>query len=209
MSATAAIVSGLAAVAPKIAGWIAGDNAEQTAEQVADVAKSVTGEKDPQKAVDAIKQDPEQARKFQEALQEYELKMEQERTERLTQINKTMRTSVKESGWKSGWRPFFGYAFGAAWMLLFLGLLGLLFYAASLGLEKAIDFAGEMPALIASFTPLFGMGLKVLGVQIRERSRDKRLAAGVVDAPQQGWMDKLGAIFGKRSGSKDDQQTTE
>jgi hypothetical protein len=197
MSATAAIVSGLAAVAPKIAGWIAGDDAEQTAEQVADVAKTVTGEDDPQKAVDAIRQDPEQARKFREALAEYELKMEKERTERLTQINKTMRAEIQESGWKSGWRPFFGYSFGVAWVSLFFGLLGLLFYAASLGLDEAIQFAGEMPAVIAAFTPLVGMALKVLGVQIRERSRDKRLASGIVDAPAQGWMERLGVLFGK------------
>jgi len=188
--------------APKIAGWLGGDDAEQTAKEVTEVAKSVTGQSDGQSAVEAIKQDPEQARKFRESLQEYELKKERERTKRLTQVNQTMRASYKESGWKSGWRPFFGYAFGVAWVSLFFGLLGLLFYAASLGLEEAIKFSSEMPQVIAAMTPLLGMGLKVLGVAIRERSRDKRLAAGVVDAPPQSMLDKLGGLFGKRPGTK-------
>jgi hypothetical protein len=187
--------------APKIAGWLGGDDAEKTAKEVTEVAKSVTGQSDGQSAAEVIKQDPEQARKFREALAEYELKMERERTKRLTQINQTMRAAYKEDGWKSGWRPFFGYSFGVAWIATFFGLLALLFYAASLGLDAAIKFAGQMPQVIAAMTPLFGMGLKVLGVAIRERSRDKRLAAGVVDPPAEGFMDKIGAIFKGKPGA--------
>jgi len=198
MSLVASAVSGLVSVAPEIAGWLGGEKAEKTAEDVANVAKKVTGQEDPQAAVDAIKQDPEQARKFKEALQEYKLEMERERTKQLTQINQTMRSAYKESGWKSGWRPFFGYVFGVSWGLTFFGLLALIGYATTLGLSEAIELAGKLPQLVAAMTPLFGMGLKVLGVQIRQRSRDKRLASGVVDPPEQDWMDKLGAMFGKR-----------
>ena len=197
MSLVATAVSGLVSVAPEIAGWLGGEEAEKTAEDVANVAKQVTGQEDPQAAVDAIKQDPEQARKFKEALQEYKLQMERERTKQLTQINQTMRAAYKESGWKSGWRPFFGYVFGVSWAATFFGILILIGYAASKGLPEAIEFAGKLPQMIAAMTPLFGMGLKVLGVQIRQRSRDKRLASGVVDPPEQDWMDKLGAMFGK------------
>lgn len=192
--------------APKIAGWLGGDDAEKTAKEVTEVAKSVTGQGDERSAVEAIKQDPEQARKFREAINEYELKKEKERTKRLTQINQTMRAAYKENGWKSGWRPFFGYAFGVAWVSLFFGLLGLLFYAASLGLEEAIEFSSKMPQVIAAMTPLFGMGLKVLGVAIRERSRDKRLAAGVVDPPAEGLVDKLGKMFSQRRAGKAPQE---
>jgi len=87
--------------------------------------------------------------------------------------------------------------FGVSWAATFFGILILIGYAASKGLPEAIKFAGKLPQMIAAMTPLFGMGLKVLGVQIRQRSRDKRLASGVVDPPEQDWMDKLGAMFGK------------
>jgi len=197
MSLMLTAIGGLVDIAPEIAGWLGGEDAEKTAEGVANVAKQVTGQSDAQTAVDQIKQDPEQARKFKQALQEYKLQMERERTKKLTQINETMRAAYKESGWKSGWRPFFGYVFGVSWGLTFIGLLVLIGYAATFGLSEAIELAGKLPQLVAAMTPLFGMGLKVLGVQIRERSRDKRLAAGVVDPPAEGLLDKLGTMFGK------------
>jgi hypothetical protein len=48
------IVSALTSVAPTIAKWIGGDKAEDAASAVADIARKVTGNNDPQKAVDMI-----------------------------------------------------------------------------------------------------------------------------------------------------------
>lgn len=190
-----AIVSGLSYVAPKIAGWLGGEDAEEKAEKVAGVAKSITGQSDPQSAVDAIHQDPEQARKFQEAMGELEVQMERERTKKLTQINQTMRTEYKESGWKSGWRPFFGYMFATAYGVLFFGIIALIGYAMSESVGAAVELTGAIGGMISSFTPLLGIGLAVLGVQIRERGKDKRLAAGAKDT--EGTLGKIMKAFGK------------
>lgn len=57
------IVSALTSIVPSIAGWIGGDKAEDAANHVADIARKVTGQNDPSKAVDAILAD--ESLKFQ------------------------------------------------------------------------------------------------------------------------------------------------
>ncbi|MEL7307082.1 MAG: hypothetical protein AAGK05_03880 [Pseudomonadota bacterium] len=51
------IISGLSAIAPIIGKMIAGDKGEEAAEHVAGIARAVTGQNDPQKAVESILQD--------------------------------------------------------------------------------------------------------------------------------------------------------
>ncbi len=51
------IISALTSVVPSIAGWIGGDKAEDAANHVADIARKVTGQNDPEKAVDTILKD--------------------------------------------------------------------------------------------------------------------------------------------------------
>jgi len=195
VSTITAIASGLSWVAPKIAGWLGGDDAEEKAKKVVGVAQSLTGQSDPQSAVDAIRQDPEQARKFEEAMGELELEMERERTKQLTQINQTMRTEYKESGWKSGWRPYFGYMFATAYGVLFFGIIALIGFAMRESVGAAVELTGAIGGMISSFTPLLGIGLAVLGIQIRERGKDKHLAAGA--KPPEGALDKIIKAFGK------------
>lgn len=57
------IVSALTSIVPSIAGWIGGDKAEDAANHVADIARKVTGQNDPEKAVDLILAD--ESLKFQ------------------------------------------------------------------------------------------------------------------------------------------------
>ena len=179
-----AIITGLSAIVPEIIGMISGDDAEEKAKQVADIATAITGESDPQTAVDIIKQDPEQARKFKEAVMGFRLKMEQETTKQLSQINQTMRAGYRESGWKSGWRPFFGYIFASAFGMMIFGFIGLFFYFATKSLDQAIKLVGVAPQFVAAFTPMFGMGLAVLGIAIKKRSDDKALSGGISSGPQ-------------------------
>jgi len=67
------IAMSLAQYAPKLVGWLAGDKAEETAEKVVNIAQNITGEQDPQKAVEAIKADPACQIKFQEQANQFEL----------------------------------------------------------------------------------------------------------------------------------------
>jgi hypothetical protein len=58
------IISGLISVVPSIAGWFGGDKAEDAASKIADIATSLTGIGDTEKAVDAILKDPNLQLKF-------------------------------------------------------------------------------------------------------------------------------------------------
>jgi len=161
MAALTTIVSGLAAVAPEIAGWLGGSDAEETAEQVAGVAKSVTGQSDAQSAVEAIQQDPEQARKFKEALQEYRIKMERERTEQMATVNKTMRAESESEHWPQySWRPFNGFMFGITLFAVYAGLPAF---------EKPVP---EIPQWV------WLAWASVLGVTTWHRGKQKRAEAG-------------------------------
>jgi len=179
---------------PKVVGALSGsEKAEDTAEKVVDTAKAVTGQDDEQAAVEAIKKDPKQARQFKEKMAQIELELEREETKRLSQINKTMRAEYEAKGWKSGWRPFFGYIFTLSYGILFLGAIALIFYAATESIAQAVKLMGSLGDMVAAFTPLLGIGLAVLGVQMRQRSKDKELASG--QAPK-GIVEQISGIFG-------------
>lgn len=58
------IAQGLISIAPSIAKWFGGDKAEDAAQSVVDIARQVTGQNEPDKAVDLVKQNPELQAKF-------------------------------------------------------------------------------------------------------------------------------------------------
>ena len=67
------IAMSLAQYAPKIVGLLGGEKAEETAEKVVNIARTITGEPDPRKAVEVIKANPELQLKFQEQANQFEL----------------------------------------------------------------------------------------------------------------------------------------
>jgi len=168
-------VKGLVEVAPDVAGWIAGDDAEKSAEKVADMAKTITGQDDPQKAVDAIKQDPEQARKFQEAMQSFRVKMQQEVTKRQETVNKTMRAEAKSESWPQySWRPFNGFMFG-------ITLFGMHFVLPLLKVE------------VQPINPtVLSLWAGVLGVVGYQRGKEKRAKLG--DLNSEGLMERVAKV---------------
>lgn len=99
-------------------------------------------------------------------------------TTRLTEINKTMRAEYSADGWyKTGWRPMIGYvlAFG------FGGILAGLVYS----LFKHPENAGE---IVSNATVIITTMCAVLGISVRERSKDKAAAMGQT---RNGILDKL------------------
>lgn len=100
--------------APTLIGKITGsDKAEEVAENVVGIAKSVTGQDDPEKAVNILKTNPEIALKFQKELHTYELTKIQEETKRLQIVNSTMQAEATSGkGIQAFWRPFNGILFG-------------------------------------------------------------------------------------------------
>lgn len=63
------IISGLASLAPTVAGWLGGDKAEDAAQSIADMARTVTGQNDAQQAVNMIKADPAMQLEFLKLLE--------------------------------------------------------------------------------------------------------------------------------------------
>jgi len=82
----------LAQFAPKLIGWLAGDNAgdkaEHVAETVVNIATTLTGQQNPQQAVQAIQNNPELQLKFQEQANEYALGLAREETARMAMVFK-------------------------------------------------------------------------------------------------------------------------
>lgn len=96
----------------------------------------------------------------------------EERKLALVQQHQTMQTELKsEDAYVRRWRPTFGYAVCLAWSLLFLGL----FIVMVVSPEKASEVINSVVAM----TPLFGIALTVLGINIHKRSQDKQCQAGM------------------------------
>jgi hypothetical protein len=72
-----ALVSALAQFAPTIAGWLGGPKAEDVATKVVGIAQAVTGAPSGDAALAAIQSDPAMAEKFQEAVLQNHLELEQ------------------------------------------------------------------------------------------------------------------------------------
>lgn len=99
-------------------------------------------------------------------------------TTRLTEINKTMRAEYAADGWfKTGWRPMIGYMLAFSMGGVMAGLVYSLF--------KHPENAGE---IVANATIIISAMCAVVGVNIRERSKDKAAAMGQT---RNGVLDKL------------------
>ncbi len=66
------IISGLSAIAPIIGKMIGGDKGEEAAEHVAGIARAVTGQNDPQKAVESILKDEKHQLEFLKQMNQHE-----------------------------------------------------------------------------------------------------------------------------------------
>lgn len=96
----------------------------------------------------------------------------EERKVALTQLNATMQIELASNDpYVRRWRPTWGYSMCVAWVLLFFGLTVVMIAHP----EKATAVVNSIVAL----TPLFGIGLTVLGINIHKRSQDKQVSAGV------------------------------
>lgn len=156
---------------------------------------------DPAEIARALDQDPEAAAKLKQIESEERVRLQElntrqtiaeveAETERQRTVNETMRAELKAEGtFKSGWRPFIGWVFG----LSIFFLIGALIYSIvrSPTIVSNPDFTG---LLIWLFTAMAA----ILGVNIRQRSKDKELDAGV---RRPGILQSIGsAIGGKGSG---------
>ncbi|MBL4830888.1 MAG: hypothetical protein JKY55_13520 [Aliivibrio sp.] len=105
------------------------------------------------------------------ALEHAKLESE-ERKLALTQQNATMQAELANNDpYVRRWRPTWGYSMCAAWVLLFFGVAFVMVFHPK-------EAANVMNSVVA-MTPLFGIGLAVLGINIHKRSQDKQVSLGV------------------------------
>lgn len=176
------IAIGLAKYVPDIVRWFGSDDEAAVAQKVVDVAAAVTGENDPQLAMDKIGRDPELQIKLQQAMQPVIIAQFQEESKRLETINATMRVEIQSNDkFKSYWRPFFGYIMALSW--------GAMMFAIVWAVIDSPDQADRIINSLSALATMWSVGLAVLGIQIRARSKDKVIANG--HAPEPGIMSAI------------------
>lgn len=184
---------------PSLVGKLAGDNAEKIAEQIVGHAKNVTGEDDPQKAMESLQGNPEFVLQYREKLIDLQAKELEEDTKRLKAVNKTMQKEANSTdSFVRRWRPFYGYCVAISW---FIQMTLFSFALAYTIIKNPAQLPTIITALASVFTALaglWGIALTVLGVSVHQRSKDKQIAAGHPSGPGM-----LAQLLPKLKGGKD------
>lgn len=163
------IGAALVEFAPTIAGWFVGEEAEEKVGKAVDLAKKVTGQDDPDSAVEALKQDPALAVKFEKAVMAHEVAMEKEKSRRIEAVNATMQAEAKSEHWMQwSWRPFNGFLFGLTLFAVYVVL-------------PLFDVKGSVPEVVLmAWASVLGVTAWHRGMHKREREGGGRKASGGV-----------------------------
>ena len=185
------ILSAAAAAVPALTRWIAGDDskAARIAQAAGDVVQELTGTADLDAGLSAVRADPALYAQFRARLLEHVEAMAAIELEQLRTVNATMQKEATSSDpYVRRWRPTFGYIVSATWATQFAAIA----YA----MVATPQYAAELVQAIVALTPAWGIALAVLGINVRQRSRDKEVAAGFKPVP--GLLDKI--IGGVKTG---------
>lgn len=139
------------------------------------VANALGVDNEPDAILKAIESDPEALAKIKNLEQEHERELRsmtlQAETNRLSEINQTMRAELQsDNAFKSSWRPLFGYGAAIAWV----GQIGAIIYVTMADPSNA----SEIIQALSSLTGMWGVALAVLGINVNARSKDKRAQQG-------------------------------
>lgn len=104
-----------------------------------------------------------------------EVALAKEESARIESVNQTMRIEAPGHKWASMWRPYWGFVSGAAFFLVAIGFIGLLFYAVY---KSNTDLINATPALIMAISALFSIPGAILGVSAWHRGKMQRINAG-------------------------------
>ncbi len=179
------IAIALSKFAPTIAGWFGGDDAEKTAAKVVDIAKQVTGLDDANSAMSKIHSDPALQIQFQQSINPIIIARLENETKQQAQINTTMRVELNSNDkFKSYWRPALGWVVVTTFAFFMLSIIFVIVYGVFGDTNIITKFMAALSSLMGTMTVMWSMALGVLGVNIKKRSDDKALAAGL--PPNQG-----------------------
>ena len=189
------IATGMALMefAPTIAGWFGGDDAEDKARNVVNIAQTITGTKSPDLALTALRDNPEIAVRFQEAINARDVEIAREDTKRIQAVNLTMQSEAKSEHWPQwAWRPFNGFLFGITLFMnyglppivnMFITALGDAKTAVTV--DDVITVTEAAAHLTAGTIPewVFVAWASILGVSAWHRGAGKRESGGPLKSP--------------------------
>ncbi|HET8792080.1 MAG TPA: 3TM-type holin [Modicisalibacter sp.] len=128
----------------------------------------VAATQDPEKRAELIRINNEHRQELTRMAFEAKAKADAEETARLSEINATMRAELSTEGWfKSGWRPGLGWIFA-----LSLGVLACVL-ASIMARDPTLVSDPEFTGMLAWLFVTMGAAL---GINVRDRSKDKRVA---------------------------------
>lgn len=149
------------------------------------------GSPDPAKLSALIDQNPEHAKivlqKLQNDNSEYLAELQALQTQ-ATQTGQTMRVEYGSTdAYVRRWRPTWGYVSAGAWALEAMAIFAAVIIAAVIGLQGKVDVATKIlsgvTTLVYALAALWSIALAVLGVNIVQRSKDKRSQTGQPSEP--------------------------
>lgn len=184
------ILAALAQLAPSILGLFNSDD-KTTADKVGGVltaaATAVSGKPTPEEALEVIKGDPMLLERFRADVERQSVEIYRSETDRLTQVNKTMRVeATSKHAFVRNWRPYIGYVVGTALGVQLIGLTIMPF--------AIPNSLGQVAQVLTAALPLWAVACTLLGVQAAKRSNDKQVAAG--QAPASGLAAVVNAFKG-------------
>lgn len=156
------------------------------------IAAALGTENTPDAVGAAIKADPQALLKLQQLEKEHERELTrmtlESETARLTEINKTMRVeAAANDGFVRRWRPTFGYMVALTWLIQSVAI--------AWAMVGSPENAAALINAVTALTPMWGIALSILGINISSRSRDKRVNAG---QDGRGLLDKLSESLGSK-----------
>lgn len=142
---------------------------------------------DPEKLEELRRIDREHRQELTRLRFEAEAAEAAEITKRLEQTHETIRAeAASNDAYVRRWRPTFGYLVALAWLLQGVAL--------GWALVRDPAQAGNLSQAITALTPMWGIALAVLGINVSKRSQDKQVAAGQQPA---GFMSAIASRIGR------------
>lgn len=184
----APLLLALAQLAPSLLRIAGRDNAAALAEQGIGIARTLSGKEEPQDAFDVLRANPQLLAQFQQAMNDVVIAELEAVTRRLEAVNHTMRTEIESSDpYVRRARPTFLYIMAGTWAVQTLGLV-----------LAIVLWPVEAPKILASIGELafmWAIALSVIGVYVKVRSDDKKVAQGQ-EPPSA--LESIGNIFRRR-----------
>ncbi|HIC79856.1 MAG TPA: hypothetical protein EYP07_02670 [Kiloniellaceae bacterium] len=144
------------------------------------VAKALGTEASPSAVAQAIEADPAALERVRKLELDHEAELTrmhlEAETARLAEVNQTMRAeAASHDPYVRRWRPTFGYLTALARIIQCAAI--------AWSIVASPEQAGSVAQAVTALTPMWGVALAVLGINVTSRSRDKQVAAGQTPAP--------------------------